>query len=455
MSRSLVALALLSACSGTPELLPLPAVEGLQALPDLDPADDVVEVELVAAPTRVSWLDGTTTDVWAYNGVVPGPVLTARVGDTVRVRFTNDLTEPTTIHWHGLRIPDVMDGVPAIQDPIQPGETFTYEFVVPDAGTFWYHPHVRGHEQIERGLHGMLVVHEAEPLQDVPQRGFVLDDALLDDSGAWYTFDVDNSHPLQVHGRNGNVLLVNGQVDPVEGTVSPGVAERWRLVNTANARNLWVQVEGADWRVVGVDGGLVAEPYTAERVLLPPGRRFDLEVIPKGSVDAVQLLVALPNQTGGWDTWPMFEAGLDWENPGTGAAPAWSLPEPFTPEPTTQDVELEFDVEGGGANIHWTINGATWEEHQAIHATGHTPTRIVVRELSGAFHPFHLHGQFFRVIERNSEPADEPGWQDTVLLNGDDEVVLYSELDNPGRWMTHCHILEHAERGMMTELVVE
>ncbi|MFT4978492.1 MAG: FtsP/CotA-like multicopper oxidase with cupredoxin domain, partial [Myxococcota bacterium] len=111
-----------------------------------------MEVHMTASETTAMWGNDETSGVWAYNEQVPGPLIHAWKGDLVRVVFTNDLPEETTIHWHGLRIDDEMDGVPAIQDPIQPGETFTYEFTPPDAGTYWYHPHVQAHEQIERGL---------------------------------------------------------------------------------------------------------------------------------------------------------------------------------------------------------------------------------------------------------------------------------------------------------------
>ncbi|MFT7521863.1 MAG: FtsP/CotA-like multicopper oxidase with cupredoxin domain, partial [Kiritimatiellia bacterium] len=184
--------ALLVACTpDEPEAaveVPKPTVWGPQALVDQDPDFDVVEVVLTADETTVDWMDGGSTPVWSYNGVVPGPIIQAWVGDTVRVIFTNNLDEPTTIHWHGLRIDNLMDGVPAVQDPVQPGETFTYEFVVPDAGSYWYHPHVRSDIQVESGLQGTLVVHEREPLAYDMDRYFVIDDVLLTDSGQPYAF---------------------------------------------------------------------------------------------------------------------------------------------------------------------------------------------------------------------------------------------------------------------------
>ena len=142
------------------------------------------EFDLRAAPTRVQQFDGQVLDVWAYNGTVPGPVLKVKLGEEVLVNFQNDLPQPTTIHWHGVRVPNAMDGVPGVtQDPIPPGGTFTYRFVPKDAGTFWFHPHVRGAEQVERGLYGVLVVEDTEAHPYHREQVWVLDDWRLGADG--------------------------------------------------------------------------------------------------------------------------------------------------------------------------------------------------------------------------------------------------------------------------------
>ena len=131
---------------------------------DVNEAGTVREYELDAAPTRLPMFDGRPLDVWAYNGQVPGPILRAKVGERLRVRFTNHLPSETTVHWHGVRVPNAMDGVPGVtQPPVAPGGSFVYEFVPKDAGTFWFHPHLRSSEQVERGLFGVLIVDEAKP----------------------------------------------------------------------------------------------------------------------------------------------------------------------------------------------------------------------------------------------------------------------------------------------------
>ncbi|HHH31414.1 MAG TPA: hypothetical protein ENK57_24125, partial [Polyangiaceae bacterium] len=132
----------------------------LRAYPrDAPTADGVVRYELTAAPTDVPQLDGQALAVWAYNGQVPGPVLRVRLGQEIEVQLHNGLPQPTSIHWHGVRVPNAMDGVPGVtQDPVPPGGDFTYRFTPKDAGTFWFHPHIRTSEQVERGLYGVLVV---------------------------------------------------------------------------------------------------------------------------------------------------------------------------------------------------------------------------------------------------------------------------------------------------------
>lgn len=462
----LLALGLLAGCSDDAQDsgivdAALPAVWGLPVAEDVDPDPDVVEVHLTAGFTTVQWTgDQEWTDVWAYNGSVPGPLIQAMQGQQVRVVFDNQLEDETTIHWHGLRIDDEMDGVPMIQDPVQPGGSFTYAFTPPDSGSFWYHPHVRSNEQVERGLQGAMVIHEPDAPTPARDRYFVLDDAYLRNGGAFYNFTMD--HMEQMHGRFGNTLLANGQAvtgdigQPLTDTVRPQAPERWRIVNTANARTMYVDVEGASWRVIAVDGALLAEPYTVSKALLPVGRRLDLEVIPDADAATVELQIKLPGDTG--NAYPVFQGTVEGEA-GDGAWLSWpAADKPAIPQTAAQEVEVVLDgYAASSGDIVWTVNGQPYGDGEAIVAQGNTPTFIRIREDAGFEHPFHLHGQYFQVVSVDGEPADETqaGLMDTWLMEGLDEVVLYTELDNPGRWMAHCHILEHAELGMMTELVVE
>ena len=209
---------------------------------DINPDPDVIEVELVAREDTISFGTENMKEVNAYNGSIPGPTIEGKVGDTLIVHFTNLLPEATTIHWHGMELPANMDGSNISQHPILAGGTFRYEFKFLRASTFWYHPHIRTNEQVEKGLYGMIVVRD--PDEDLrlglPERAhqLVLDDVLLDKNGQItepFPADPLENAVMQVNGREGNTLLVNGQANAV-GTVERGVPQRLRLVNTANAR---------------------------------------------------------------------------------------------------------------------------------------------------------------------------------------------------------------------------
>ncbi len=443
------------ACTPGESTVDLPTVWGPYSAADADPSDDTVEVHLTASKTQVDWAgDQETRGVWAYNGVVPGPLIHAMLGQRIRVVFTNDLPDETTIHWHGLRIDDAMDGVPAIQDPVQPGDTFIYTFTPPDAGTYWYHPHVRAHEQVERGLHGSLIVHEPEAPEVANDRMFVLDDVSVGEDARFTEFEI--GHMASVRGRFGNLLLANGENilnEPLRDSVRPGIPERWRIVNTANARTMWIDVTGADWRVIAVDGTLLEEPYTTDMARLPVGRRFDLEVIPKADAKTAKLRILLPGEFD-WDSYPVFSGAVEGE---VGDAEWLSWPAPVLPAipDAQQEIDVELDAYSEGSLAVWTINGDRYGEHSDIIARGNTPTVIRIVDRTQAQHPFHLHGQFFRVLSRTGSEQGPPGLLDTILVEPEEELLLATELDNPGRWMAHCHILEHAEQGMMTEMVVE
>lgn len=433
---------------------PMPEVWGVAPAEDHDPSPDVVEVHLQAALTTVEWVEGESTEVWAYNGQIPGPLIQVRLGQTLRVMFENDLEEDeTTIHWHGMRISDQMDGVPMIQDPVQPGESFTYEFTPPDPGSYWYHPHVSANEQIERGLQGVLIVHEPDAPAVDKDRYFVLDDASLRSNGSLYGFAMD--HMTRMMGRWGNTLLVNGQTSMLTDTVRPGSVERWRIVNTANARPMYISISGADLRVVATDGTRLAEPWTDDgRIEVPIGRRFDLEVIPHLDAETVTLINEVRDGYQ-WEEIPIFEATVAGD-PGPGEPLDWAAPTLPEVEEPVQEVSVTLDAgEDEDGALIWTVNGEAYGDHSEIPVSGNTPTRITLTDASGLDHPFHLHGQFFQVLSREDRQLDrDRGHLDTVMVGARETLVLYTSFDNPGVWMAHCHILEHAELGMMAELVV-
>lgn len=420
----------------------LPEVWGPAAAVDENPDPHVVEVRLEATSTTVD-IDGEHVEMFGYNGMVPGPLLRVRAGDELVVHFHNGLTQPTTIHWHGLRIPAEMDGSPRIQAPIEPGGDFTYRFVVPEAGSYWYHPHVRAHEQVEAGLYAPLVVwDERDPVYDA-ERYVMLDDILLDAKGRLE--EPFSSPPDAMFGRYGDRLFTNGQTGALVAEATRGTVERWRLVNTANARTMLVKVEGARVRVIGTDGGLLPEPYAVDEITIAVGQRFDLEVTYDTGGEVT--LSSFFTDDKAWK--PVLDVAVA-ESEREARAIPW--PEIVVPERASDgSASIVIDaVQGGEHGAQWRLNGQVHpEEPLFTFPEGRTVT-ITLDNKIGPEHPFHLHGQFFHVLDDPSQP----GLKDTVLVPGFSKVTILASFDNPGRWMAHCHILEHSELGMMSEIVV-
>ena len=414
---------------------------------------------LRAAPAELRLLDGRPLQVWAYDGRVPGPELHVRLGDRVRVTFTNDLPQPTTIHWHGVRVPNAMDGVPGVtQPPIEPGETFVYEFTPKDAGTFWFHPHLRSSEQIERGLFGVLVVEDPDPPPWSRDVVWVLDDWLLTRTGEIFP-EFNTRHDLAHDGRWGNVVTVNGHVGE-QLTVRPGERLRLRLLNVANGRVFAPDLSALDASVIAVDGNYTARPLPPAGFELAPGNRLDLDVTIPASARGRRLAIVdrftqqpIPLGEIVVADEPPVETP-HFPSPARAHVPAWE-----TGLGTPVAAEFRLNARAGGPfGIEWTINDAAFRHDHEAHDAMPIAARLPVGEWSHLrftnesyrLHPMHIHGLFFKVLARNGTPADEPYFRDTVLLHAHDTVDVGTVPLDVGTWMLHCHILEHAESGMMT-----
>ncbi len=249
---------------------------------DIDPDPDVVEVNITAAETTWQFINGIDTTVYAYNGSVPGPTIEAELGNTIVVNFTNNLPEPTTVHWHGLDIPADMDGSHISQSWVQPGGTFRYEFEATRASLFWYHPHVRTFDQVEKGLYGGVLVRDpakdaALGLTGLQERVVIFDDVLLDASNeivpAFSFTDPRRNAEYHLNGREGNHLLVNGKwSEEVTLPVTNGQPQRWRVLNAANTTitRLGIEELGVDLYWLGTDSGLL-EFSQKRRDIIPFG----------------------------------------------------------------------------------------------------------------------------------------------------------------------------------------
>lgn len=253
-------------------------------LPRLAHAADSREFRVTAAPARARLIgsDFPSTDVWGYNGAVPGPTLRLKQGELARIVVTNQLTQDTTVHCHGIRLPIGMDGVPGLsQSPIKPGESFTYAFTPPDAGTFWYHPHVNSLEQLGRGLAGVLIVEEAEPVPVDRDVIWMLADWRLRKDGT-IAPDFGNRMEAAMAGRTGRTVTLNGTL-PVDQSVRAGERIRLRLVNGALARLMALRFEGHRPVIVAIDGQ-PCDPHEPEngRLVLGPAMRIDVIIDMQG-----------------------------------------------------------------------------------------------------------------------------------------------------------------------------
>ena len=431
-------------------------------------------MDLNARPGIARYSPGRETDVWTYNGIVPGPLIDAKVGDRLVVHFSNSLPEPTTIHWHGIRLPNSMDGAAAVQEPVPPNGTFEYSFVLRDAGLYWYHPHVRSDEQIAKGLYGVIRVRGAdEPLAD-EEEILVLDDVTLDASGSLPSHVHDYGalpDDFKRHGRLGSKLLVNGKISP--GLPARAAAiYRFRLLNTSNSRYFDLAMPGHTLRVLGTDGGYFEKPYDVKDLVLAPAERYDVMVVPTGAPGTELALDTLQFQRAEDDILPAGRVATFYVTE-EAKAPHRSLPLGFPATEPLPDGPREPIVFGEGLHGKdqdfehvpplspgdpvFTINGKAGMKIPPIQVRlGDVRVFDVVNQTHQA-HVFHLHGFFFQLvsIDGTPVPADRTVNKDSMNLEQAIHYQLAVRFDEPGRWMYHCHIPEHSERGMMAEIHVE
>lgn len=417
------------------------------------PGRGVVRVDLDARETAWAFAAQKLSRAWAFNGQVPGPIIEAQVGDVLEVRFTNNLPEPTSIHWHGLRIPAAMDGTDMVQEPAAPGETFTYRFQLPDAGTFWYHPHANETTQLERGLYGVLVVRgPGEPEVDA-ERVLVMDDVKLDGTGeiaapGWLVEQHD--------GRQGPMRLVNGRQEP-DLAMAAGQVERWRIVNASSARYVRLSIGGRPFTIIGTDGGLIEAPVTATEALLVPGDRIDLVVGPfqEGEVVEVRSLrydrrtIARSRN----ERFATVHVGPARPSRAVIGARLRDIP-PLAPAgaPATREVHLGVRP-SLRTGVKFVVNKQAHHRDSAVRV-GELQVWDVVNDTL-MDHPFHLHGFFFQVLAVDGEVPSFRSWEDTVNVPPRSRVkIAWMADDRVGEWMYHCHILEHHASGMMGHFAV-
>ncbi|SDL65196.1 multicopper oxidase family protein [Aliiruegeria lutimaris] len=411
------------------------------------------------------------TEIWSYGGTVPGTEIRVRQGERLRRRLVNSLSEPTSLHWHGIRIDNAMDGVPGVtQEAVPPGETFLYDFELPDAGTYWYHSHNQSYEQVARGLQGALIVEEPEAPDVDRDEVLVLDDFRLDpETGQIAGFD--NMHDFSHGGRFGNITVTNGVFNKTL-DVKQNERLRLRLLNTANARIFEFELQGMEGWVVALDGMPLQQPKPiTESFLLAPAQRADLIVDVTAEEGSEAHLVRLEREDG-------FSHVL-FNVKGRAAEARRPTPMPLPPNPDMavdgleDALHSELRMEGGAmrgfvsAQMNgravgfreaaqsmkfWAMNGMVdMPDTPLLVAERGQTVRVQMQNDTMFPHAMHLHGHHFREVL----PGGGLGpMRDTLLMFGDERREIAFVAHNPGDWVFHCHMLTHAASGMMTRIKV-
>lgn len=438
------------------------------------------EFRFSATPAKVNLGTGPDFVAWTYNGQVPGPEIRVREGETIRVLLRNDLPEPTTIHWHGVPVPNVMDGVPGLtQEPVAPGESFVYQFEAKPAGTYIYHSHAK--YQLDQGLYGPLIIEPARADRAYDREYvLVLEDWVMRDGGG--VAPVRRRPPgmgmmrgmmgrPRGFGGQGRPLLepvydaygVNGKVYPaVEPlTVRRGDRVKLRLTNASSSTIYDLRLAGHSMTITHADGNPV-EPFVTDVVRIGMGERYDVEFIADNP--GRWLLAAYDTGFGeGRLRVPLHYAGI------AGGDPA---PPDFRPGlrvASYQDLrgmprEMEAEwapaarvfsqvLSGGMYSPYWTINGRAYPDAEVLNVRPGEVARVRYWNHSMMPHPMHLHGHFFRVVN----PALTKGrWilKDTIIVEPMQRVEVEFLAHNPGKWFHHCHNLYHMAAGMANVVTV-
>ena len=425
-------------------------------------------IHLEAGQGEVSFMPGqaSPTRVMFYNQSIPGPLLRIAQGREATIHFRNRLDDPTTVHWHGLRIDNAMDGVPGVtQASVQPGDGFEYRFTPPDAGTYWYHSHHRAWEQRALGLAGVLIVDERDPPRVDQDLVFAIDDWRLDDDMQVDYRSFKSMHDWSHAGRLGRFITVNGASE-MRYPVRRGERVRLRLVNIANSRIMDLLIGEPCATVIAIDGQPV-DPFRLNdgRVVLAPGQRVDLVIdlmSEPGSRVPLEVVIG---------EYAYEVAGFDYADTALRDQPL-DTPIRLAPNPLQhQRLPAEFlhvplRMEGGAmgrmrsAVLHgqemdirelvrnekvWAINGiAGMPEEPLFRVERGTAVSLDVDNDNRWPHAMHLHGHHF------VDPARPGVWRDTALFDRGEQGAMQFIADNPGKWLLHCHMVEHMSGGMMT-----
>lgn len=448
------------------------AATGLWPVPGQASAEH--RVELVAQAAKISLGEGPEFNAMAYNGQTPGPVIRVREGQSLNISLKNRLLRPTTIHWHGLPVPNPMDGVPGVtQAAVPPGESFTYRFRARPAGTYFYHSH-QGY-QLDQGLYGALIVEPARPvggwdreevllladwvvadgggLARVPRRP-----AMGDMMGRGMGRGSASGGPLAEPYYQG--YAVNGRIYPHGSPlrVKKGDKVRLRLINASSSTTYDLCLAGHRLTVLALDGQDVT-PRAFDVVRLAMGERVDVEFVADNP--GAWLLQAHESGQGesGLAVAVLYQGAEDRAprrpifHPGLSLATYWDLAaaRPVAHPAGTPQRWYRQVLSGGMHSPYWSINGRLYPNSERLAVAPGDKVRLSYLNRSMMPHPMHLHGHFFRIVNFALPPER---WlvKDTAVVEPMRRLDVEFIADNPGDWFHHCHHLYHMEAGMANQV---
>lgn len=474
--------------------------------------------ELTAAPVKktIEWIE---QDLIAYNGMLPGPTLRVQQGATIKVLFRNNTDMPNTIHSHGVRMDNASDGIPDVtQKPVDPGETFLYTLHFPDAGVFWYHPHMAEPENQERGLFGNFIVIPAEQNKwkgtvdrELP---LIFHDVLLDEDNKLASFGGKYGQ-FTLMGRYGNKQMINWD-ENYKLSVKSWEIIRLYLTNASNARPYNIAIDGVEMKRIGGDNGAYERETWEKNIILWPSERSIVDV--RFNKEGIFPII---NRTPQWDTElgefivakdPTFQ--ISWNDSFEILHSYETTTESISPFRTSfdkkpdKDITLTLQMKGmmadhmkmmdgtmnhmawvehaswkTGGGIEWDvgdgmmtmmnkmsdINNVTWQiidnvtkhDNMMIDWNFKQGDKVKIhifndpKSTHPMQHPIHFHGQRFLVLNTNGIKNDNFVWKDTVLVPSWESVDILVDMSNPWDWMGHCHISAHLESGMMFNFSVQ
>jgi len=450
-------------------------------------------------------IDGREYVMMAYGGMYPGPLIRADRGSKVIVEFTNNIDMPTTVHWHGLRLDNAFDGIPGLtQDPVETGESFTYELKFPDTGMYWYHPHMREDVQQDLGLYGNMLVDPTEEGYYAPvnrEVPLILDDILVDANGLFPYGEEAPTHALM--GRFGNVMLVNGITD-YNLDIQAGEVVRFYLTNVANTRTFNVTFDGARIKVIADDVSKLEREQFVSSVIIAPAERYIVDVYfdEARTYNIANSIQAIDHFRGIFVP-EIHQLGTVTASGKASEDYAEAFAEARTNEDTIADIDgfRRYFDKAPDHNLRLTIETKDlhpmtmrmmevdtlyfppieWSEGMPMMnwlSTGDEARWVLLDEDTGkksmdinwqwevgdvvkirvfndpsSFHPmnhpFHVHGQRFVVTHIDGVENRNMGWKDTTIIPVGSTIDILVDVTNPGKWMAHCHIAEHLHAGMM------